>query len=80
MQGVNVKQSGAADKLTVTRQALQWNFVLAAIIAYLVMSALFANFIYPLIIMFTVPLATAGGFIGLKLVNLPRHSRGLHWA
>jgi HAE1 family hydrophobic/amphiphilic exporter-1 len=70
MQGVNVKQSGAADKLTVTRQALQWNFVLAAIIAYLVMSALFANFIYPLIIMFTVPLATAGGFIGLKLVNV----------
>jgi HAE1 family hydrophobic/amphiphilic exporter-1 len=34
------------------------------------MSALFANFIYPLIIMFTVPLATAGGFIGLKLVNV----------
>jgi HAE1 family hydrophobic/amphiphilic exporter-1 len=70
LQDVNVKQSGAADKLTVTRQALQWNFVLAAIIAYLLMSALFGNFIYPLIIMFTVPLATAGGFIGLKLVNI----------
>jgi HAE1 family hydrophobic/amphiphilic exporter-1 len=70
MQGVNVRQSGAADKLTVTRQALQWNFVLAAIIAYLLMTALFGNFIYPLIIMFTVPLATAGGFIGLKLVNI----------
>nr|NIR14673.1 hypothetical protein [Desulfobacterales bacterium] len=39
LQGVNVRQSGAADKLTVTAEALQWNFVLAAIIAYLLMSA-----------------------------------------
>ncbi|MGD9076639.1 MAG: efflux RND transporter permease subunit [Desulfobacteraceae bacterium] len=70
LQGVNVKQSGAADKLTVTAQALQWNFVLAAIIAYLLMSALFANFAYPLIIMITVPLATAGGLMGLRLVNV----------
>ena len=43
--------------------------VLAALIAYLLMSALFGNFIYPLIIMFTVPLAGAGGFMGLALVN-----------
>jgi HAE1 family hydrophobic/amphiphilic exporter-1 len=62
--------SGAADKLTETRKALQWNFILAAIIAYLLMAALFENFIYPLIIMFTVPLAWAGGFIGLTIVNL----------
>ena len=34
------------------------------------MAALFENFIYPFIILFTVPLAATGGFIGLKLVNL----------
>ena len=34
------------------------------------MASLFGNFIYPLIIMLTVPLAGAGGFIGLKLLNL----------
>lgn len=34
------------------------------------MAALFENFIYPLIIMFSVPLAAAGGFIGLQLVNV----------
>jgi HAE1 family hydrophobic/amphiphilic exporter-1 len=34
------------------------------------MSALFENFFYPFIIMFTVPLAAAGGFVGLLLVNL----------
>jgi HAE1 family hydrophobic/amphiphilic exporter-1 len=70
MQGVTVRLSGAADKLSVTRDALQWNFVLALIITYLLMSALFENFVYPLIIMFTVPLAGAGGFLGLRLENL----------
>jgi len=70
LKGVNVRLSGTADKLTQTRKSLQWNFVLAAIITYLLMSALLDNFIYPFIIMFTVPLAGAGGFIGLRIVNL----------
>ena len=70
LDGLTVRLSGAADKLTVTRDALQWNFVLAIIITYLLMSALFGNFIYPLIILFTVPLAGAGGFLGLKLENI----------
>ncbi|NQU03060.1 MAG: efflux RND transporter permease subunit, partial [Syntrophaceae bacterium] len=61
---------GEADKLTQTRRALQWNFILAAIIIYLLMSGLFSNFVYPFIILFTLPLAAAGGFIGLKLVNM----------
>jgi len=68
--GLNVRISGAADKLLETRKVLQWNFLLAALIAYLLMASLFSNFIYPLIIMLTVPLAGAGGFLGLKLLNL----------
>jgi len=70
LQEIDVGLSGAADKLTETRNALQWNFILAALIVYLLMSALFGNFLYPLVIMFTVPLAAAGGFVGLSLVNL----------
>jgi HAE1 family hydrophobic/amphiphilic exporter-1 len=69
LQGTKVSQSGVADKLTETRQTLQWDFILAAIIAYLLMAALFGNFVYPLIIMFTLPLAGVGGLLGLKLVN-----------
>jgi HAE1 family hydrophobic/amphiphilic exporter-1 len=69
LQGADVRQSGVADKLTETRQTLQWDFILAAVIAYLLMSALFGNFVYPLIIMFTLPLAAVGGLLGLKLVN-----------
>jgi len=68
--GLEVTISGAADKLIETRKVLQWNFILAALIAYLLMASLFGNFIYPLIIMVTVPLAGAGGFIGLKLLNI----------
>ncbi len=70
LQGVNITLSGEADKLTQTRRALQWNFILAAAIIYLLMSGLFGNFIYPFVVLFTLPLAAAGGFIGLKLVNL----------
>jgi HAE1 family hydrophobic/amphiphilic exporter-1 len=69
LKGTDVDQSGVADKLSEARQTLQWDFILAALIAYLLMAALFGNFIYPLIIMFTLPLAAVGGLIGLKLVN-----------
>ncbi len=60
---------GTADDLTRTRKALFWNFILAVIICYLLMSALFENFFYPFIIMFSVPMAAAGGFVGLFLLN-----------
>jgi len=70
LKGIDVGQSGVADKLTAARQILQWDFVLAAVICYLLMAALFENFFYPLIILFTVPLASVGGLLGLKLVNL----------
>jgi len=69
LRGTDVRQSGVADKLTETRKILQWDFILAATIAYLLMAALFGNFIYPLIIMFNLPLAAVGGLLGLKLVN-----------
>lgn len=67
---MEVRYTGSASKLTEARNALMGNFVLALIITYLLMAALFDNFFYPLIIMFSVPLAMAGGFIGLKLVDI----------
>ncbi len=70
LQGVDVTVGGNADKLTETRLALQWNLLLALLITYLLMAALFENFLYPLIILFSVPLAAAGGFVGLRLVDL----------
>ncbi|MCU7799376.1 MAG: efflux RND transporter permease subunit [gamma proteobacterium symbiont of Lucinoma myriamae] len=69
LSGVNIALSGTTDKLTETIDSMVINLVLAIIITYLLMSALFANFIYPLIILFTLPLAAAGGFIGLAFTN-----------
>jgi len=48
---------------------LKWNFLLAVAITYLLMAALFESFLYPFVILFTVPLAAVGGFLGLLLVN-----------
>ncbi len=64
------RMSGTADKLTQTADALMWNFVLAVVITYLLMAALFESFLYPLVILFSVPLAALGGFLGLGVVNL----------
>ncbi len=61
--------SGSADKLTQTRRAVQWNFALALAITYLLMAALFESFLYPFVIMFSVPLAALGGFLGLGLLH-----------
>jgi HAE1 family hydrophobic/amphiphilic exporter-1 len=62
--------SGSADKLTQTRQALQWNFLLALVITFLLLAALFESFLYPFVIMFSVPLAAFGGFLGLAVLNV----------
>ena len=69
LEGVSVTIGGNADKLDQALASMQWNLLLAALIVYLLMSALFENFLYPFIIMFSVPLAAAGGLIGLTLVN-----------
>ncbi|MBI1373466.1 MAG: MMPL family transporter [Phycisphaera sp.] len=42
---------------------------LALVVVFLLMAALFESWFYPLVIMFSVPLATVGGFIGLDLVQ-----------
>ncbi len=69
LQGITVYSSGASSKLESAKNAISGNFMLAILITYLLMAALLNNFFYPLIIMFSVPLAASGGFIGLDLVN-----------
>ena len=54
---------GAEPQLILARMA--W----ALIVTYLLMAALFESFLYPLVIMFTVPLAVVGGFAGLAIVH-----------
>ncbi len=65
-----VTLSGSADKLTQTARAFRWNFLLAVVITYLLMAALFESFLYPFVIMISVPLGAVGGFVGLWLMNV----------
>jgi len=62
--------SGTADKLTETWEVMVFDLAMALIIVYLVMAVLFESFLYPLIILVSVPLATAGGVLGIGLLNL----------
>ncbi len=66
---VQVRVAGASDKLKATRQALGSNFLLAVIISYLLMVAIFSHWGYPFIIMLSVPLGVSGGIVGLWLIN-----------
>ena len=67
--GVRLSVSGTADELSRTWDAMLLNLVIAILVVYLVMAILFESFFYPLIIMFSVPLATAGGVAGLIALN-----------
>jgi len=64
-----VSLSGTADKLTQTFTSFKWNFLLAIVITYLLMAALFESFLHPMVIMFSVPLGAVGGFLGLWVMN-----------
>lgn len=43
---------------------------LALLVVFLLMAALFEDWLYPVVIMFSVPLATVGGFMGLAIMRL----------
>lgn len=50
-------------------ELLTARLVWALLVTYLLMCALFESFLYPLVIMFSVPLAVVGGFAGLAIVH-----------
>ncbi|AKH67786.1 cation/multidrug efflux pump [Spongiibacter sp. IMCC21906] len=67
--GVSMTISGAADQLDATQTSLSRNFIVAVLLIYLLLVAIFTHWGYPLIILATVPLGIAGGIVGLVLIN-----------
>lgn len=67
--GVQIDISGAADQLAATQQALWQNFVIAVLLIYLLLVAIFNHWGYPLLVLLTIPLGLAGGILGLVLFN-----------
>jgi len=68
--GYAINLSGTADKLRDTWRALSKSFWMALLITYLLMAALFESWVYPLIIILSVPLGLVGGIAGLNLLNV----------
>ena len=68
--GYRINLAGTADKLRDTWRALRFNVILALLITYLLMAALFESWLYPLVIILTVPLGAVGGILGLNLLNV----------
>lgn len=66
----DINYTGTADKLASALSNMQGSFILAIFILYLLMSALFRSFKDSLLVIFSIPLATVGGIIALKLMNI----------
>lgn len=62
--------AGTADNLNQMRSAMAGGLILALVITYLLIAGLYESFLYPLVIMISVPMAAVGGFLGLRLLNL----------
>ncbi|MFQ5993693.1 MAG: efflux RND transporter permease subunit [Acidiferrobacterales bacterium] len=64
-----IRYSGTADKLALALRNMGGSFLLAVVILYLLMSALFRSFRDSLLVLLALPLATVGGVVALRLVN-----------
>ncbi len=78
--------AGTADKLTAVKHTFfgKWDglnfdsfisvftsqFVLVILVTYLLMAGLFESWLYPLVIVLTVPFGIVGGVLGLNLLNV----------
>ena len=68
--GYRITLAGTADKLRDTWLALRFNVLLALLITYLLMAALFESWSYPFVIIMSVPLGAVGGIFGLRALGL----------
>jgi len=69
--GVSVELGGQNEEMGRSFRSLQLAILLAVFLVYLVMAAQFESFLYPFLIMFTVPLALMGAVIGLWMTGTP---------
>ncbi len=65
-----IRYSGSAGKLDATLESMGSTFLLAIVILYLLISALFRSFKDSLLVLLTIPLATVGGVATLFVMNL----------
>ena len=72
----SIAYRGSAEALTEALKNMSQSFILAIIILYLLMSALFRSFKDSLLVLMTIPLATIGGLALLRITDLVLKSFG----
>ncbi|MFC1688522.1 efflux RND transporter permease subunit [Pseudomonadota bacterium] len=75
-EGGTVKYRGTAEALDEALTSMTGSFILAVVILYLLISALFRSFRDSLLVVMTIPMATIGGVLSLRLVDLALFSSG----
>lgn len=68
--GVFMTLSGGADDLADTIKSMADNFIYAVFILFLIMTALFRSANDSVLVLTTVPIAIAGGVLGLQFLNI----------
>jgi len=67
--GVQLRMSGNASKLDVAVHRFGWVLGFGVVVLFLVMAAVFEDLLAPLAVLMTLPLAAAGGILGLRAVD-----------
>jgi multidrug efflux pump subunit AcrB len=65
----NIRLAGSADRLEATVSTMAKNFVLALLVLFLLMAAMFRSLRDALVVVLTVPVALVGGVLGLRVLG-----------
>ncbi len=65
-----INYRGTAESLTIALKSLTSSFLLAIVILYLLISAMFQSFKDSLLVITTIPMATVGGILAIRLMDL----------
>jgi len=71
-----VKYRGTAEALDEALTSMTGSFILAVVILYLLISALFRSFRDSLLVIMTIPMATVGGILALRAMDLALFASG----
>ncbi|MEJ8569475.1 efflux RND transporter permease subunit [Elongatibacter sediminis] len=74
--GGSVNYRGTAEALDEALASMSGSFLLAIVILYLLISALFRSFTDSLLVVLTIPMATVGGVVSLRLMDIALFASG----
>ncbi|MDX2428878.1 MAG: efflux RND transporter permease subunit [Xanthomonadales bacterium] len=72
----SIQMRGTAEALDQALKSMAGSFTLAIVILYLLISALFRSFKDSLLVIMTIPMATVGGIVSLRLMDLALFATG----